>query len=67
MSHFFNSENDSGSQTAVMGAGMTWDQVYEVLAPRNIGVVGGRLSYVGVAGLVLSGGNDHFSFLLGLC
>ena len=63
MSRFSNLEYDSASQTAVVGAGMTWGQVYDALAPHNVSVVGGRSPDVGVAGLVLSAGNDYFSFL----
>ena len=63
MSRFSNLTYDSASQTAVVGAGMTWGQVYDGLAPYGVSVVGGRLPDVGVSGLVLGGGNDHFSFL----
>ena len=62
MSRFSNSKYDPGSQTAVIGAGMTWGEVYDALAPYNVTVVGGRVPDVGVAGLVLSAGNDRFSF-----
>ena len=41
---------------------MTWGKVYEVLALHDVSVVGGRFADVGVAGLVLSGGDDHFVF-----
>ena len=64
MSRFSTLEYDSGSQTAIVGAGMTWVQVYDALAPHGVSVVGGRFPDVGVAGLVLSAGNYHFSFLL---
>jgi len=33
-----------------------WDQVYEILAPTGVNVVGGRIPGVGVAGLTLGGG-----------
>ena len=43
---------------------MTWGQVYDALAPRGVSVVGGKFPDAGVAGVVLSAGNHHFSFLL---
>ena len=59
MSRFSKSEYDPISQTVVIGAGLTWGEVYDVLALYNVSVVGGRLPDVGVSGLVLGGGNDH--------
>jgi len=56
MSCFSEFEYDPHSQSVVVGAGMTWDELYDVLEPHNMSVVGGRLSHVGVAGLVLGGG-----------
>jgi hypothetical protein len=44
------------SGTVEVGAGLTWDQVYEILEPSGVNVVGGRLPGVGVAGLTLGGG-----------
>ena len=44
---------------AVVRAGITWGEVYDVLAPHDVSVVGGSLAHVGVAELVLGGGNDH--------
>jgi hypothetical protein len=44
------------SGTVEVGAGLTWDQVYEVLEPTGVNVVGGRVFGVGVAGLTLGGG-----------
>ena len=63
MSRFSNLTYDASSQTAVVGAGMTWGQVYDALAPRGVSVVGGKFPDAGVAGVVLSAGNHHFSFL----
>ncbi|TFK39177.1 hypothetical protein BDQ12DRAFT_734991 [Crucibulum laeve] len=51
---------NSASQTAVIGAGLIWDDVYAALAPYNVNVVGGRVTGVGVAGFILGGG---FSWL----
>ena len=67
MSRFSNFEYDPNSQTAVIGAGMTWGQVYDALAPYNVAVVGGRLPQVGVAGLLLSGGKITRRFIRVLC
>ena len=64
MSRFSNLTYDSSSQSAVVGAGMTWGQVYDALAPYGVSVVGGKLPDVGVSGLVLSGG-DYLSPLPG--
>jgi len=43
--------------TVDVGAGLTWDQVYKVLSPTGVNVVGGRIPGVGVAGLTLGGGS----------
>ena len=42
--------------TVEVGAGLTWDQVYDALNDTGVIVIGGRLSGVGVAGLSLGGG-----------
>ncbi|KAJ7654333.1 FAD-binding domain-containing protein [Mycena rosella] len=47
---------DAASQTAVIGVGLVWDDVYTALAPFDVNVVGGRVSGVGVAGFTLGGG-----------
>ncbi|KAH9988281.1 FAD-binding domain-containing protein [Russula compacta] len=47
---------DEQSGTVDIGAGLTWTDVYAYLTPKNLGVVGGRLNGVGVAGLTLGGG-----------
>ncbi|KAI0819872.1 FAD-binding domain-containing protein [Trametes gibbosa] len=44
------------ANTAEIGAGLIWDDVYEALAPYGVNVVGGRVSGVGVAGFTLGGG-----------
>ena len=56
MVRFQNVIYDRRKQTVDLGAGLIWDDVYEALDPYNVTVVGGRLSGVGVAGLVLGGG-----------
>ena len=47
---------DTASNTAVIGSGQVWDQVYTSLAPFKVNVVGGRVTGVGVAGFTLGGG-----------
>jgi FAD/FMN-containing dehydrogenase len=40
---------------ARVGTGAKWGDVFDFLAPFNLSVVGGRVSDVGVGGLVLGG------------
>ena len=54
-----------GTQTADIGAGLIWDDVYAALEPHGVNVVGGRTSGVGVAGFTLGGGLIDYSRLLG--
>ncbi|ESK91304.1 FAD-bindingdomain-containingprotein [Moniliophthora roreri MCA 2997] len=56
MSRFSEVTYNAQSQTAVIGAGLIWDDVYAALAPYNVNVVGGRVTGVGVAGFTLGGG-----------
>ncbi len=49
---------DATSGTVEVGAGLTWDQVYAILEPTGVNVVGGRVPGVGVAGLTLGGGES---------
>ena len=44
--------------TVEVGAGLTWDQVYKVLEPTGVNVIGGRILGVGVSGLALGGGES---------
>lgn len=53
---------DQASQTATVGAGLVWDDVYSALEPHAVNVVGGRVTNVGVAGFTLGGGAHHRSF-----
>ncbi|KAE8449146.1 hypothetical protein EG329_008530 [Mollisiaceae sp. DMI_Dod_QoI] len=48
-------------ETAYVGPGATWDEVYEELEKYELTVVGGRASGVGVGGLITGGGMSHFS------
>ena len=56
MSRFNETKLDSKSGTVEVGAGLTWGQVYEVLGPTAVNVIGGRVPGIGVAGLTLGGG-----------
>lgn len=47
---------DRAAQTATIGMGLVWDDVYAALDPHGVNVVGGRVSGVGVAGFTLGGG-----------
>lgn len=44
------------SDTAEVGSGLVWDQVYAALEPYNVSVVGARATGVGVGGFLLGGG-----------
>ncbi|KAK0462632.1 FAD dependent oxidoreductase [Desarmillaria tabescens] len=60
MSRFSEVTYDPTSETATIGSGLVWDDVYASLAPHGVNVVGGRVTGVGVAGFILGGG---FSWL----
>ena len=47
---------NSSTETATVGAGLIWNDVYAALESYRVNVVGGRLSGVGVAGFTLGGG-----------
>ncbi|KAF2992906.1 hypothetical protein E8E14_000364, partial [Neopestalotiopsis sp. 37M] len=49
------------NSTVSVGAGASWDQVYEQLDPIGLSVNGGRAAEVGVSGLTLGGGISYFS------
>ena len=42
--------------TIDVGAGLSWDQVYAMIEPFGLNLVGGRITGVGVSGLTLGGG-----------
>ena len=56
MSRFSEVSYNSTAQTVTIGAGLIWDDVYMVLEPYGVNVVGGRVSGVGVGGFTLGGG-----------
>ena len=47
------------TETAEIGMGLIWDDVYAALEPFNRTVLGGRVSGIGVAGLSLGGGVSY--------
>lgn len=67
LSRFSDVTYDPDTQTAAVGAGLTWDAVYAALEPYGVNVVGARGPGVGVGGLSLGGGpvhspyNEHFT------
>ena len=56
LSRFSQITYEPDSETAIIGAGLHWEEVYEALLPHGVTVVGGRASGVGVSGLLLGGG-----------
>ncbi|KAG6335497.1 hypothetical protein ID866_3586 [Astraeus odoratus] len=56
MTRFQDVTYNQTAQAATIGAGLIWDDVYAALEPYAVNVVGGRVSGVGVAGLILGGG-----------
>ncbi|KAF9078750.1 FAD dependent oxidoreductase [Rhodocollybia butyracea] len=66
MYRFSNVIYDSTSNTATIGTGLIWDDVYTALAPFNVNVLGGRVTGVGVAGFTLGGGYSWKSNQYGL-
>ena len=61
MTRFNDTKVNFTSGTVEIGAGLTWDQVYDALEPTGVNVVGGRVPGVGVAGLTLGGGECFLS------
>lgn len=52
---------DAATETASIGPGCRWRQVYAELNKHGRAVAGGREGNVGVAGLLLGGGNTFFT------
>lgn len=53
-------------QTATLGAGLIWDEVYAELAPHKVNALGGRATGIGVAGFILGGGAPLLTPLWGI-
>ncbi|CAF1153514.1 unnamed protein product [Rotaria sordida] len=66
MSRFRQITYHATSQTVDLGAGLLWDDVYQALDPLGVTVVGGQISGVGIAGLILGGGYSRKSNQYGL-
>ncbi|KAK0447276.1 FAD dependent oxidoreductase [Armillaria borealis] len=66
MTRFNEVTYDPTTQTAVIGAGNIWDDVYEILNAQGVNVLGGRVTGVGVAGFTLGGGYSYLSNQYGL-
>ncbi|KAJ3518855.1 hypothetical protein NMY22_g13470 [Coprinellus aureogranulatus] len=56
MNGFRSIRYDPTSQTAEIGAGLRWQEVYAELEPYGVSVVGGRVPGPGVSGFTLGGG-----------
>jgi FAD/FMN-containing dehydrogenase len=56
MSRFSDIEYNEAEQTATLGAGLIWDDVYAALESHGVVALGGRVSGIGVAGFTLGGG-----------
>jgi FAD/FMN-containing dehydrogenase len=54
-------EVSEDKETAAVGPGARWGDVYAQLDTKGLAVVGGRVSDVGVGGLLLGGGMSYFS------
>ncbi|KAK0199350.1 FAD-binding domain-containing protein [Desarmillaria ectypa] len=66
MTRFNEVTYDAATQTAVIGAGNIWDDVYKVLDAQGANVLGARVTGVGVAGFTLGGGYSWLSNQYGL-
>ncbi|KAI0260017.1 FAD dependent oxidoreductase [Gloeopeniophorella convolvens] len=66
LARFDKIEVHSANGTVDVGPGLTWDTVYATLDESAIGVVGGRIPGVGVAGLTLGGGYSFKTSQYGL-
>ncbi|KAF8489288.1 FAD-binding domain-containing protein [Russula emetica] len=66
MTRFNETKVNSTCGTVEVGAGLTWDEVYDALNHTGVTVVGGREPGVGVAGLTLGGGYSYKSSQYGL-
>ncbi|KAJ7776292.1 FAD dependent oxidoreductase [Mycena metata] len=66
MTRFSSVTYNQETQTADIGAGLIWDDVYAALEPHGVIVAGGRVSGVGVAGFTLGGGYNWLTNQVGL-
>ncbi|KAJ7027700.1 FAD dependent oxidoreductase [Mycena alexandri] len=66
MRRFSNVTVNNATQTADIGPGMIWDDVYAALEPYGLIVAGGRVSGIGMAGFTLGGGYNWLTNQVGL-
>ncbi|KAG2143519.1 FAD dependent oxidoreductase [Suillus bovinus] len=66
MYSFSDVEYNSTTQTATVGTGLLWDDVYVALQPYNVTVVGAKVTAIGVGGVVLGGGYSYLTNQHGL-
>ncbi|KAG1748361.1 FAD dependent oxidoreductase [Suillus paluster] len=66
MSLFSDITFDSDSQTATVGTGAIWDDVYSTLGEYGVNAIGGKESGIGVGGFVLGGGYSYLTNQYGL-
>ncbi|KAG1748462.1 uncharacterized protein EDB91DRAFT_1315197 [Suillus paluster] len=57
---------DSDTQTATIGTGNVWDDVYSMLEEYGVNAVGGKVTGVGVGGIILGGGYSYLTNQYGL-
>ncbi|KAG1836291.1 FAD dependent oxidoreductase [Suillus subalutaceus] len=57
---------DPNAQTATIGMGLIWDDVYSELEQYGVTVVGAKTTGVGIGGIVLGGGYSYLSNQYGL-
>jgi hypothetical protein len=62
MSRFNTTVYNKQAGTAVIGLGQYWDDVYAVLEPYNVTVLGGRAPGIGVGGFTLGGFYDNLMY-----
>lgn len=53
---------DAANDVATIGAGAKWGDVYDQLDAYNVTVVGGRVSDVGVGGLILGSESTSYDY-----
>ncbi|KAG1747301.1 FAD-binding domain-containing protein [Suillus lakei] len=57
---------DSEAQTATVGTGLLWDDVYIALEQYNVTVVGAKVTGIGIGGISLGGGYSYLTNQYGL-
>lgn len=57
---------DSDAQTATIGTGLLWDDVYLALEQYSVTVVGAKVTGIGVGGIALGGGYSYLTNQYGL-